>query len=160
MLLASDKREKRIQQIHKPTNYYFINKIFFEILFMRHRERQRHRQREKQAPCREPDAELNPRTLGSRPEPKADAQPLSHLGIPEVSSYDVQSVNFLGCARRPSGPRSKRSWTKVRSYLPDTGNVEPEIRQVEKRRGGSVDWAPTVVGVLCWHYRTEPSGDQ
>ena len=39
----------------------------------REREKQRHRQREKQAPCREPDAGLNPRTPGSRPEPKADA---------------------------------------------------------------------------------------
>ena len=32
-----------------------------------HRERQRHRQREKQTPCREPDVELDPRTLGSHP---------------------------------------------------------------------------------------------
>ena len=39
---------------------------------------QRHRQREKQAPREEPDAGLDPRTLGSGPEPKADAQPLSH----------------------------------------------------------------------------------
>ena len=46
------------------------------------RERQRHRQREKQAPCREPDVRLDPRTPGSQPEPKADAQPLSHPGIP------------------------------------------------------------------------------
>ena len=46
------------------------------------RERQRHRQREKQAPCREPDVGLDPRTPGSRPEPKADAQPLSHPGVP------------------------------------------------------------------------------
>ena len=29
------------------------------------RERQRHRQREKQAPCREPDVGLDPRTQGS-----------------------------------------------------------------------------------------------
>ena len=29
-----------------------------------------------------PDAELDPRTLGSLLEPKADAQPLSHLGAP------------------------------------------------------------------------------
>ena len=36
-------------------------------------ERQRHRQREKQALCREPDAGLHPRTLGSCPGPKADA---------------------------------------------------------------------------------------
>ena len=37
------------------------------------RERQRHRQKEKQAPCREPDVGLDPRTPGSGPEPKADA---------------------------------------------------------------------------------------
>ena len=41
----------------------------------------RHRQREKQAPCREPDVGLDPRTLGSWPEPKTDAQLLSHLKI-------------------------------------------------------------------------------
>ena len=48
------------------------------------RARQRHRQREKQAPCREPDVGLNSGTLGSRPEPKADAQPLSHPGVSGV----------------------------------------------------------------------------
>ena len=46
------------------------------------RERQKHRQREKQTLCTEPDAGLNPRTLGSLPEPKVDAQPLSHPGVP------------------------------------------------------------------------------
>ena len=35
-----------------------------------------------QAPCREPDVGLDPRILGSRPEPKADAQPLSHPEAP------------------------------------------------------------------------------
>ena len=49
---------------------------------MRHRERQRHRLREKQALGREPDAGLDPRTPGSWPELKADAQPLSHPGVP------------------------------------------------------------------------------
>ena len=38
-------------------------------------------QREKQASQREPDGRLDLRTLGSQPEPKADAQPLSHPGI-------------------------------------------------------------------------------
>ena len=51
----------------------------------RERERQRHRQREKQAPCREPDWDLIPRpqghALGQR---QADAQPLSHPGVPIV----------------------------------------------------------------------------
>ena len=51
----------------------------------RERERQRHRQREKQAPCREPDVGLDPRTLGSGPEPKADAQPLRHTRVPIIS---------------------------------------------------------------------------
>ena len=46
-----------------------------------HTQRQRHRQREKQAPCREPDVGLNLETPGSHPEPKADAQPLSHPGV-------------------------------------------------------------------------------
>ena len=49
---------------------------------MRATKRQRHSQMEKQASCGEPDAGLNPRILGSRPEPKADTQLLSYPGIP------------------------------------------------------------------------------
>ena len=55
------------------------------------RERQIHRQREKQAPCREPDMGLHPRTPGSCPEPKADAQPLSHPGVPKGIFILIQS---------------------------------------------------------------------
>ena len=47
---------------------------------MRDTERGRDRQMEKQAPCREPNVGLDPGTPGSRPEPKADAQPLSPPG--------------------------------------------------------------------------------
>ena len=47
-----------------------------------------HRQREKQAPFGEPDVELDPRTPGSCPEPKADTQLLSHPGIPEHENLD------------------------------------------------------------------------
>ena len=63
---------------------FFFKKRFI-YLFMRdtERERQRHRQREKQAPCRELDVGLDPRFLGSRPELKAGAQPLSRAGIPD-----------------------------------------------------------------------------
>ena len=39
-----------------------------------------HGQREKQAPCRDPDVGLHPWTPGSRPELKAEAQPLGHPG--------------------------------------------------------------------------------
>ena len=62
---------------------------------MRDTKRQRHRQREKQTPCREPDVGLNPRTLGSLPEPKADAQPLSHPVAP-ISKLLTMSV-LLTC---------------------------------------------------------------
>ena len=52
----------------------------------RHRDRERgaERQREKQAPCRKPDVGLDPGTAGSCLEPKADAQPLSHPGVPRI----------------------------------------------------------------------------
>ena len=63
-------------------NFLLFKKRFYLFIHERYRERQRHRQREKQTPCGEPDAGLNPRTLGSPPEPKEDAQPLSHPGIP------------------------------------------------------------------------------
>ena len=50
---------------------------------MRDRERQRHREREKQASCGEPDMGLDPRTPGSYPKLKVDAQPLNHPGAPK-----------------------------------------------------------------------------
>ena len=53
------------------------------------RERQRHRQREKQAPCKEPDVGLNPRTPGPRPELKAGTKLLSHPGIPGSLFFKV-----------------------------------------------------------------------
>lgn len=40
------------------------------------------RQREKQASCREPDVGLNPQIPGLPPEPKTDAQPMSHQVFP------------------------------------------------------------------------------
>ena len=58
----------------------FSKEIFY--LFIHERYTQREAETE-QACCREPNAGLNPRTLGSGPELKADAQPLSHPGVPE-----------------------------------------------------------------------------
>ena len=60
-----------------------------------HRERQRHRWREKQAPLREPDVGLDPRTPGSLPEPKADAQPLSHPGVPGLIRFKANILGYL-----------------------------------------------------------------
>ena len=68
---------------------FIFLKIFYLFTHERHRERGRHRrQRAKQALCGEPDAGLNPRTLGSLPELKADAQPLSHPEAPITSAPD------------------------------------------------------------------------
>ena len=41
-------------------------------------------------------AELDPRILGSHPEPKADAQPLGHPGAPRVLVLRVFLVKSLG----------------------------------------------------------------
>ena len=54
--------------------------------------RQRLRQREKQTPHREPDVRLNPRTAGSYPERKADAQQLSHPGVPIIDSFKNRMI--------------------------------------------------------------------
>ena len=40
----------------------------------------------------EPDVGLDPRTLGSQPEPKADAQPLSQRGAPSQTWLNPHSV--------------------------------------------------------------------
>ena len=60
---------------------------------MREIERQRH-QREKQAPHREPNVGLDPRTLGSCPEPKAEAQPLTP-GVPVLALSYVKLMDFF-----------------------------------------------------------------
>ena len=71
---------------------FFLTFFSGFYLFIHERHRERHKQREKQAPCRKPDVDLNPRTLGSQPEPKADAQPLSHPGVP---GFRFQMIGFF-----------------------------------------------------------------
>ena len=65
---------------------FICHKIFFKkILFMKDAEREAETQAEEEAGSpwsREPNVGLSPRTPGSLPEPKADAQPLSHPGVP------------------------------------------------------------------------------
>ena len=86
--------------------FFFFLRIYLFIC-ERHTERGRdiHRQREKQAPHREPDAGLDPRTLGSCPEAEAEAQPVSHPGIPccyfELELPTVGAV--LGACFKPWG---------------------------------------------------------
>ena len=77
----------------------------FIYLFTRDtmRERQRHRQRKKkQAPCRERNAELGLGTPGSHLKPKADAQPLSHPGIPIICVFNYQSKTNKTPPSRPA----------------------------------------------------------
>ena len=74
--------------------FFFLRFYLFIDERYRERERQRHRQREKQAPCGEPHAGFDPRTLGSCPEPKVDAQPLSHPGALRIG---VLSMVKMSC---------------------------------------------------------------
>ena len=90
-----------------PKAFILFFSPFFKRFYLfihdteREGERQTHRQREKQAPWREPDAGLNPGTPGSRPEPKADTQPLGHPGVPmrgSCSRRDLLSLpSFQPC---------------------------------------------------------------
>ena len=63
----------KVNTYEVPGKYYVFIYLFLLILFFKRfylfmrdteRERQRHRQREKQAPCREPDVGLDPRSPG------------------------------------------------------------------------------------------------
>ena len=80
---------------------------------MRNTERQRHGQREKQAPCRDPDEGLDLKTPGSRPEPKADAQPPSHLSAP-IYLFSMTPSQFRTCAEHSC--RSSSSWILFHSF--------------------------------------------
>ena len=71
---------------HRATQ---VSQILFLIIDFIHK---RHKQRERQTSCREPDGGLDPWTLESWPEPKADAQPLSHPGI---LAFVVLSKHFV-----------------------------------------------------------------
>ena len=79
-----------------PVLFVFGLFLFFKILFIysleTHRERGRDTGREKQAPCGKPNTGLDPKSPGSRPELKADAQPLSHPGAPYPKSLNCGAV--------------------------------------------------------------------
>ena len=57
-------------------------KTIFLKIYLFERKRAQTKGKGEAGSCGESDAGLDPRTLGSQPEPKADAQPLSHPGIP------------------------------------------------------------------------------
>ena len=43
----------------------------------------------------EPDARLDPIRPGSRPEPKAEAQPLCHPGAPALATFNTVSLDLI-----------------------------------------------------------------
>ena len=96
-------------------------KDFYLYIHERHRDRQRHRQRGKQAPCREPDAGFNPRTPGSHPEPKADAQPLSHPGVPPFFFFFFKILFIYLRERAQAGGAGEGEVDSSLSSEPDTG---------------------------------------
>ena len=74
------------QSLRTDTVCLFV--LDFICLFMIDtvRKKQRYRQREKQAPSKEHNAGPTP-SPGSRPEPKADTQRLSHPGAPDTMFF-------------------------------------------------------------------------
>ena len=103
---------------------------------MRDTERgQRHRQREKQVPGEEPDAGLDPRTPGSRPEPKADAQ-----HEPPRCPSDVVNLDLPARPRLPVSPCLV--FHSIPSSLSSVGVVstlqlQKEAKQLDTKRQGS-----------------------
>ena len=83
-MVIEDEKERLFLSEWGFFNSNFIYFLFILFTHERPRERQRHRQREKHAPYGEPDVGLDPRTPGSQAELKADAQPLSHPGVPLI----------------------------------------------------------------------------
>ena len=66
-------------------NIYFFNFYFFMIVTQREREAETQAEGKAGSMHQEPDVGLNPGSPGSRPGPKADAKPLSHLDCPHCA---------------------------------------------------------------------------
>ena len=81
------------------------------------------RDTERQAPCREPDVGLDPRTPGSCPGRKAGAQPLSHLSIPFFPFKELRggrhiALEFPSLDSCP--PHTHPIPSPIRTLAPDT----------------------------------------
>ena len=83
----------RPPQFPQQVEFFFFFRFYlrflkdFIYLFMRDTEKEVETQAEGEAgSIREPGSELDPRTPGSLPEPRADVQPLNHTFIRKLSS--------------------------------------------------------------------------
>ena len=109
---------------------------------MRDTEREaENRQREKQASHRKPNAGLEPRTRGSKPEPKADVQPLSHPGVPSEKFLNDSSPSWiLRCSVfSPSHPTFPWSPNSESSFNGRGGEIA-DTQQRRKRSQGIKEW--------------------
>eukprot|EP00071_Canis_lupus_P038052 XP_022271609.1 patatin-like phospholipase domain-containing protein 4 isoform X5 [Canis lupus familiaris] len=75
--------------------YAGLKPVEYQGQSQRERERQRHRQREKQAPCREPDVGLDPRSPGSGLGPKVALNCRATRAAPIMICFDAQIVLSL-----------------------------------------------------------------
>ena len=73
-----------------------------------HGEAKTQAEREKQAPCRESDVGLNPRTPGPLPGLKAGAKLLSHAGVPRFSFFKKGFVYLFDSTSRGSSMQRER----------------------------------------------------
>ena len=122
------------------------------------RERQRHRQKKKQTPCGEPDVRLNPRTPGSRLEPKADTQPLSHPGTPYVWGSTHPCIHLALLHGLQSTCKYMCSPLLSASPLQSTSSVKAGTRSPVTPHGCSYSppfWACRAVGVMSLHLLTQ-----
>ena len=96
----------------KTWQWLFFKKDFIylsETERERQRHRHRHRQREKQAPCREPNARLDPRTPGSWLEDLSQRQTLNHW-----ATQALHGVLFKE-STQARGTVVAGTWAKIKS---------------------------------------------
>ena len=117
------------------------------------RERQRHRQREKQAPCRDPNVGLNPRTAGSCPEPKADVQMLSHPGVPCLYFLNILFI-YLFRENRGRGRERESQADPTLSTEPETGLEPMTLRsrpEPKPQARCSADYTTSQGTLICFY---------
>ena len=147
-------------------HFIFIFYRFYLFNHERHKEMQRHRQREKQAPCGEPDVGHDPRTPGSWPEQKTDAQPLSLPGVLVLRHF---STDFTTSLVAKTDSTSLGVWGIIglstslfTQLLGDDHGVSEEDSLVSE--GYGTCWAPgkvppevQVFHWKCWSYYSSES---
>ena len=82
------------------------------------RDTQREAETQEAGPCGEPAAELDPGTPGSRPEPKADPQPLSHPGTAHRKLFLKKDFIYLFMRNTERGRVTGRGRSRLHAGSP------------------------------------------